>query len=89
MVRAERLESEGTEVAGGAGGEEMSMDAKKSQDIQRAYRGRKKTLVALQERLRLERRNWHAVWVRDQVPSRAVREIIDELCDLAELEEMP
>ena len=64
----------------------MTMDAEKSRDNQRAYRLRKTTLMALQERLRLERRNWHAVWVRDQVPSRAVRGLIDELCDLAGVE---
>ncbi len=53
----------------------------------RNYRLRKKALERLQTRLREERRTWHAVWVRDQVPSRAVREMIDELCELAEVGE--
>ncbi len=60
----------------------MSVD-----QISRNYRLRKKALERLQERLRQERKNWHAPWVRDQVPSRAVRELIDELCELAEVGE--
>lgn len=53
---------------------------------QRDYRRRKAVLERLRGRLRLEQRNWHAPWVRDQVPSRAVRGLIDELCEIAELE---
>ena len=60
----------------------MSVD-----QISRNYRLRKKVLERLQTRLREERRTWHAPWVRDQVPSRAVRELIDELCELAEVGE--
>ena len=56
-------------------------------ETKRAYRRRKVVLEAVQERLRLERRKWHAVWVRDQVPSRAVRGLIDELCEIAGIEE--
>ena len=56
-------------------------------EAKRAYRQRKVILEAVQERLRLERRNWHAVWVRDEVPSRAVRGLSDELCELAGIEE--
>ena len=57
-----------------------------SGDSTRRYLKRKAAMLRLQERLRVERRNWHAVWVRDEVPSRAVRQLIDELCELAELE---
>ncbi len=53
----------------------------------RNYRLRKRALERLTERLREERRTWHAPWVRDMVPSRAVREMIDELCELAEVGE--
>ncbi len=60
----------------------MSVD-----QISRNYRLRKKALDRLTARLREERRTWHAPWVRDQVPSRAVRELIDELCELAEVGE--
>ena len=53
----------------------------------RNYRARKKALMRLQERLRTERKNWHAPWARKVVPGDAVRELIDELCELAEVGE--
>ena len=53
----------------------------------RNYRARKRALERLTERLRQERNTWHAPWIRDLVPSRAVRELIDELCELAEVGE--
>lgn len=55
-------------------------------EITRVYRRRKAALQRLQERLRIERRNWHAVWTAQEVPSWAVRDLIDELCDLADVE---
>ncbi len=53
----------------------------------RSYRARKRTLERVQARLCEERRLWHAVWVKDDVPSRAIRELIDELCKIAEVGE--
>ena len=53
----------------------------------RNYRLRKKALERLTERLRQERRFWHSHLAREQVSSRAVREMIDELCELAEVGE--
>lgn len=53
----------------------------------RNYRARKRALERLQMRLREERRFWHSVIAKEQVPSKAVRELIDELCELAEVGE--
>ncbi len=55
----------------------------------RAYRQRKAMLLRLQARLRIERRNWRAVWIKTEVPAYAVRELVEELCELADVEEEP
>ena len=60
----------------------MSVD-----QISRNYRLRKKALERLQTRLRQERKNWHAPWAREVVPGAAVRELSDELCELAQVGE--
>ena len=49
----------------------------------RQYERRKAALERLRDRLRTEQRIWHQVWVRDQVPSKDVRDLIDELAELA------
>lgn len=49
----------------------------------RNYRRRKATLERVQDRLRVEHHNWHQPWTRTTVPSAAVRELIDELYELA------
>ncbi len=55
-------------------------------DHSKTYRRRKQALQRVQDRLRVEQRNWHSVWIADTVPSPAVRDLIDELAELAEVE---
>lgn len=55
-------------------------------DYSRNYRRRKQALQRVQDRLRVEQRNWHAPWAREVVPGEAVRDLIDELAELAEVE---
>ena len=55
-------------------------------DYSKTYRRRKQALQRVQDRLRVEQRNWHAPWAREVVPGEAVRDLIDELAGLAEVE---
>ena len=55
-------------------------------DSSRTYRRRKQALKRVQDRLRVEQRKWHSVWIADTVPSPAVRDLIDELVELVEAE---
>ena len=56
-------------------------------EYSKTYRRRKQALQRVQDRLRVEQRNWHAPWAREVVPGEAVRDLIDELAELAEVEE--